>query len=431
MKLVEYPSRDQWSTLLQRPSHDQTKIEKIVRPILDKVQRGGDKALMKFALEYDHVTLDELLVSPEELVQSHDVVPEELKEAIKAAKANIERFHEAQSTPELVMETMPGVLCKRRSVPIQRVGLYVPGGSAPLFSTVLMLGIPARIAGCEEIVMASPTDAKGQVNPAVLYTADLLGIKKILKLGGAQAIAAMAYGTESVPKVDKIFGPGNQYVTVAKQLVSRDTVAIDMPAGPSEVAVFVDKHANPAFAASDLLSQAEHGYDSQVVLVSSSRKMAAAVIEQVDLQLETLPRKEIATVALENSIAIVTQNKADAVDLLNQYAAEHLILQVSNADEIADKIINAGSIFIGPYSPESVGDYASGTNHTLPTSGWARSTAGVSLDSFVKKITYQKLSAEGLQAIGGIVETMATHEQLDAHRNAVTIRLNAIRSGDV
>ncbi len=431
MKLVEYPSRDQWSTLLQRPSHDQTKIEKIVRPILDKVQRGGDKALMKFALEYDHVTLDELLVSPEELVQSHDVVPEELKEAIKAAKANIERFHEAQSTPELVMETMPGVLCKRRSVPIQRVGLYVPGGSAPLFSTVLMLGIPARIAGCEEIVMASPTDAKGQVNPAVLYTADLLGIKKILKLGGAQAIAAMAYGTESVPKVDKIFGPGNQYVTVAKQLVSRDTVAIDMPAGPSEVAVFVDKHANPAFAASDLLSQAEHGYDSQVVLVSSSRKMAAAVIEQVDLQLETLPRKEIATVALENSIAIVTQNKADAVDLLNQYAAEHLILQVSNADEIADKIINAGSIFIGPYSPESVGDYASGTNHTLPTSGWARSTAGVSLDSFVKKITYQKLSAEGLQAIGGIVETMATHEQLDAHRNAVTIRLDAIRSGDV
>ncbi|MEQ8713861.1 MAG: histidinol dehydrogenase [Cyclobacteriaceae bacterium] len=431
MKLVEYPSRDQWSTLLQRPSHDQTKIEKIVRPILDKVQRGGDKALMKFALEYDHVTLDELLVSPEELVQSHDVVPEELKEAIKAAKANIEKFHEAQSTPELVMETMPGVLCKRRSVPIQRVGLYVPGGSAPLFSTVLMLGIPARIAGCEEIVMSSPTDAKGQVNPAVLYTADLLGIKKILKLGGAQAIAAMAYGTESVPKVDKIFGPGNQYVTVAKQLVSRDTVAIDMPAGPSEVAVFVDKHANPAFAASDLLSQAEHGYDSQVVLVSSSRKMAAAVIEQVDLQLETLPRKEIATVALENSIAIVTQNKADAVDLLNQYAAEHLILQVSNADEIADKIINAGSIFIGPYSPESVGDYASGTNHTLPTSGWARSTAGVSLDSFVKKITYQKLSAEGLQAIGGIVETMATHEQLDAHRNAVTIRLDAIRSGDV
>lgn len=431
MKLVEYPSRDQWSKLLQRPTHDQTKVEKIVRPILEKVRRGGDRVLKKFALEYDHVTLEELLVSPEELVESHNVVPDDLKSAIIAAKSNIERFHQAQSTPELVMETMPGVLCKRRSVPIQRVGLYVPGGSAPLFSTVLMLGVPARIAGCEEIVMASPTDAKGQVNPAVLYTADLLGIKKILKLGGAQAIAAMAYGTESVPKVDMIFGPGNQYVTVAKQLVSRDTVAIDMPAGPSEVAVFVDKHANPAFAASDLLSQAEHGYDSQVVLVSSSRKMAAAVIEQVDLQLESLPRKEIAKVALENSIAIVTQNKAKAVDLLNQYAAEHLILQVSNADEVADKIINAGSIFIGPYSPESVGDYASGTNHTLPTSGWARSTAGVSLDSFVKKITYQKLSAEGLQAIGNIVETMATHEQLEAHRNAVTIRLDAIRSGDV
>lgn len=431
MKLVEYPSRDQWSTLLQRPSHDQSKIEKIVRPILDKVQRGGDRALRKFALEYDHVTLEELMVSHEELAQSHDVVDESLKTAIKAAKSNIEKFHKAQRTQELVMETMPGVICKRRSVPIQRVGLYVPGGSAPLFSTVLMLGIPARIAGCEEVIMASPTDAKGNVNPAVLYTADLLGIKKILKLGGAQAIAALAYGTESVPKVDKIFGPGNQYVTVAKQLVSRDTVAIDMPAGPSEVAVFVDKHANPAFAAADLLSQAEHGFDSQVVLVSSSKKMAAKVIEEVNIQLEELPRKEIAKVALENSIAIVLENKTEAVDLLNEYAAEHLILQVSNADEVADQIINAGSIFIGPYSPESVGDYASGTNHTLPTSGWARSTAGVSLDSFVKKITYQKLSAEGLQAIGGIVETMATHEQLEAHRNAVTIRLEAIRKGDV
>ncbi|MEM8895329.1 MAG: histidinol dehydrogenase, partial [Bacteroidota bacterium] len=336
-----------------------------------------------------------------------------------------------QRSTELVMETMPGVLCKRRSVPIQKVGLYVPGGSAPLFSTVLMLGIPAKIAGCEEVIMASPTDAKGQVNPAVLYTANLLGISKILKLGGAQAIAAMAYGTESVPKVDKIFGPGNQYVTVAKQLVSRDTVAIDMPAGPSEVAVMVDKHANPAFAAADLLSQAEHGYDSQVVLVSSSKKMATQVIEEVNTQLQALPRKEIARVALENSIAIVVENKTEAVALLNEYAAEHLILQVNNADEIADQIINAGSIFIGPYSPESVGDYASGTNHTLPTSGWARSTAGVSLDSFVKKITYQKLTAEGLQNIGGIVETMASHEQLEAHKNAVTIRLKAIQSGDV
>lgn len=431
MKVVEYPARDQWSTLLQRPSHDQSKIEKIVRPILDKVQRGGDRALKKFALEYDHVTLDALMVSPEELAQSHEVVDEALKKAIKAAKANIEKFHEAQRVPELVMDTMPGVTCKRRSVPIQRVGLYVPGGSAPLFSTVLMLGIPARIAGCEEVIMASPTDAKGQVNPAVLYTADLLGIHKILKLGGAQAIAALAYGTESVPKVDKIFGPGNQYVTVAKQLVSRDTVAIDMPAGPSEVAVFVDKYAHPGFAAADLLSQAEHGFDSQVVLVSSSRKMSARVIEEVYKQLEELPRKEIAKVALENSIAIVTENKNDAIELLNLYAAEHLILQVSNADEVADQIINAGSIFIGPYSPESVGDYASGTNHTLPTSGWASSTAGVSLDSFVKKITYQKLTAEGLQTIGGIVETMATHEQLEAHRNAVTIRLKAIASGDV
>ncbi len=431
MKLVEYPSRDDWPRLLERPSNDQSKIEKIVKPILDKVVRGGDRALKKFALEYDHVELDNLLVTEDELGNAKKQVDKQLKAAIVAAKDNIEKFHEAQRTTELIMETMPGVLCKRKSIPIGKVGLYVPGGSAPLFSTVLMLGVPARIAGCGEVIMASPTNAKGQVNPAVLYTADLLGIKKVLKLGGAQAIAAMAYGTESVPCVDKIFGPGNQYVTVAKQLVSRDTVAIDMPAGPSEVAVMVDKYANPAFAAADLLSQAEHGYDSQVILVSSSKKMTTRVIEEVSCQLEALPRKAIAAVALENSIAIVVENKEEAIDLLNEYAAEHLILQVNNADEVADKIVNAGSIFIGPYSPESVGDYASGTNHTLPTGGWARSTAGVSLDSFVKKITYQKLTAEGLKKIGPIVETMASHEQLDAHKNAVSIRLKAIQAGDV
>jgi histidinol dehydrogenase len=322
------------------------------------------------------------------------------------------------------------VVCSRKSVPIKRVGLYIPGGSAPLFSTVLMLGIPARIAGCDEIVMSTPTDAKGNISPVILYAAHLLGIEKIVKVGGAQAIAAMAFGTESVPKVDKIFGPGNQYVTLAKQLVSRSIVAIDMPAGPSEVAVFVDRHSNPEFAAADLLSQAEHGFDSQVVLVSSSNKMADKVITEVNRQLLTLPRKDIATISLSQSIAIVVDNKQEGIDLLNFYGAEHLILQVSNADEVADEIINAGSIFIGPYSPESVGDYASGTNHTLPTSGWASSMAGVSLDSFVKKITYQRLTAEGLKNIGPTVEILADHEQLEAHKRAVSIRLKAIENGE-
>ncbi len=426
MKIFIHPERSEWSAILQRPSHDQSKIEKIVKPILDKVQRGGDKALRKFALEYDHVELDSLMVSQAEIEQAYLQVSDELKQAIGQARDNIIKFHEAQKYKDLILETMPGVLCSRRSVPIKKVGLYVPGGSAPLFSTALMLGIPARIAGCEEIVMASPTDAKGQVNPVILYTADMLGIKTIVKIGGAQAIAAMAFGTESVPKVDKIFGPGNQYVTVAKQLVSRDTVAIDMPAGPSEVAVMVDKNANPAFAAADLLSQAEHGYDSQVVLVSTSKKMVDRVMEEVALQLEALPRKDIAKVALESSVAIVVDDEEEAIDLLNEYAAEHLILQVDQPDEMADHIINAGSVFLGPYSPESVGDYASGTNHTLPTSGWARSIAGVSLDSFVKKITYQKLTAEGLKNIGKVVETMAEHEQLMAHKNAVTIRLKSL-----
>ena len=426
MKIFIHPERSEWPAILQRPSHDQSKIEKIVKPILDKVQRGGDKALRKFALEYDHVELDSLMVSQEEIEQAYLQVSDELKQAIGQARDNIIKFHEAQKYKDLILETMPGVLCSRRSVPIKKVGLYVPGGSAPLFSTALMLGIPARIAGCEEIVMASPTDAKGQVNPVILYTADMLGIKTIVKIGGAQAIAAMAFGTESVPKVDKIFGPGNQYVTVAKQLVSRDTVAIDMPAGPSEVAVMVDKNANPAFAAADLLSQAEHGYDSQVVLVSTSKKMVDRVMEEVALQLEALPRKDIAKVALESSVAIVVDDEEEAIDLLNEYAAEHLILQVDQPDEMADHIINAGSVFLGPYSPESVGDYASGTNHTLPTSGWARSIAGVSLDSFVKKITYQKLTAEGLKNIGKVVETMAEHEQLMAHKNAVTIRLKSL-----
>lgn len=429
MKLVKYPKAEEWAELLKRPAQDQEKIEKIVKPILEKVRRGGDRALRKFALEYDHVELSELLVTPEEIKNSVDQVSDEFKAAVDVARKNIYKFHEAQKTADLVMETMPGVVCSRRSVPIKTVGLYIPGGSAPLFSTVLMLGIPARIAGCDEIVMATPTDAKGNISPVILYAAHLLGIEKIVKVGGAQAIAAMAFGTESVPKVDKIFGPGNQYVTLAKQLVSRSIVAIDMPAGPSEVAVFVDKHSNPEFAASDLLSQAEHGFDSQVVLVSSSNKMADKVIAEVNRQLLTLPRKDIATISLSQSVAIVVDNKQEGIDLLNYYGAEHLILQVRNADEVADEIINAGSVFIGPYSPESVGDYASGTNHTLPTSGWASSMAGVSLDSFVKKITYQRLTAEGLKNIGPAVEILADHEQLEAHKRAVSIRLKAIENG--
>jgi histidinol dehydrogenase len=431
MKLVKYPKPAEWAEILKRPSQDQDKIEKIVKPILEKVKRGGDRALRKFALEYDHVELAELLVTIEEIEESVNHVSEEFKAAIDIARSNIYKFHDAQKTSDLVMETMPGVVCSRRSVPIKTVGLYIPGGSAPLFSTVLMLGIPARIAGCDEIIMATPTDAKGKISPVILYAAHLLGIEKIIKVGGAQAIAAMAFGTESVPKVDKIFGPGNQYVTLAKQLVSRSVVAIDMPAGPSEVAVFVDKHSNPAFAAADLLSQAEHGFDSQVVLVSSSNKMADKVIAEVSRQLATLPRKDIATISLEQSVAIVVENKQEGIDLLNYYGAEHLILQVSNAEEVADDIINAGSVFIGPYSPESVGDYASGTNHTLPTSGWASSMAGVSLDSFVKKITYQRLTAEGLKNIGPAVEILAAHEQLEAHKRAVSIRLKAIEDGEI
>ena len=428
MRLAKHPERDEWYQFLARPADNNAKIEKVVKPILDRVKRGGDKALKKLAEEFDHVDLDSLLVSEEEIKAATDHVPEQLKQAILLAKNNIEQFHLAQVEEEISLEIMPGVQCSRKSIPIQKVGLYIPGGTAPLFSTVLMLAIPARIAGCQEIVVCTPTDTLGNVNPIVLYAANLLGVTKILKLGGAQAIGALAYGSESVPKVDKIFGPGNQYVTVAKQLVMNDGVAIDMPAGPSEVAVFVDKHSNPSFAAADLLSQAEHGMDSQVLLISSSKKMAKLVLDEVEQQLVELPRKEIASLALENSWAIVVENKSEGVELINEYAPEHLILSVENADEIADKIVNAGSVFIGEYTPESAGDYASGTNHTLPTSGWAKSMAGVSVDSFVKKITYQRITSEGLQTIGPAIEIMAEHERLDGHKNAVSVRLRSIEN---
>ncbi len=424
MRVIISPSKKEWKKELARPIQKIKEIEKIVKPIMRKVHRQGDKALKKFALEYDHVEIKTLLVNREEIKASYDLVREELKNAISIAKQNIEKFHQAQITPDLSMEIMPGVTCMRRSKAIQKVGLYIPGGTAPLFSTVLMLGIPANIAGCEEIILCTPPDKEGRIHPAILYAADQIGIDKIIKAGGAQAIAAMAYGTETVPKVDKIFGPGNQYVTAAKQLSTKKGLAIDMPAGPSEVLVYADESAIPEFVASDLLSQAEHGIDSQVILVTTSEKLAKKILLEVDKQLEKLPRKEIALKALENSVAVVMPNQDKAIDLINDYAPEHLIIAVSDEEEVVRRIINAGSVFIGNFTPESAGDYASGTNHTLPTYGFAKNYSGVSLDSFVKKITYQKITEDGIRNLGPTVEIMAENELLQAHKNAVTIRLN-------
>jgi histidinol dehydrogenase len=428
MQLLINPSPEKWKKSLARPTQKTKDINKIVKPILKKVQKRGDKALRKFALEYDHVQLDSLLVSAEEIAIAKELVSKELQEAIFIAKSNIERFHSAQITPELVEEVMPGVVCRRKSVAIQRVGLYIPGGTAPLFSTVLMLGIPAHLAGCKEIVLCTPPNREGKIHPAILFAADLVGISKIVKVGGAQAIAALTFGTESVPQVDKIFGPGNQYVTAAKQIVTKYGVAIDMPAGPSEVLVYADESAIPAFVAADLLSQAEHGVDSQVVLVTPTDKFAKKVLKEIDEQLEELPRRDIAFKALSNSTVVVMDDQEKAVALINNYAPEHLILAVENEDEITEAIHSAGSVFIGNYTPEAAGDYASGTNHTLPTYGYARSYSGLSLDSFVKKITYQKITPEGLKTLGPVVEIMAENEMLQAHKHAVTVRLNHLKA---
>lgn len=416
-----------WQKHLARPAMDTKKIKKIIKPIFEKVAKSGDKALRKFAQEYDHVQLDPLLASTEEIQTAASLLSPELIQAIAVAKSNLEKFHAAQATPELVVEVMPGVTCRRKSVPIQRVGLYIPGGTAPLFSTVLMLGIPAQLAGCTEVAICTPTNRKGEIHPAILYTAQLVGITKVVKIGGAQAIAALTFGTESVPKVDKIFGPGNQYVTAAKQEATKYGVAIDMPAGPSEVLVYADETAIPAFVAADLLSQAEHGVDSQVVFITSSEKFAHKVMTEINLQLETLPRKEIAAKALTNSCAVILEDQASAIALINEYAPEHLILAVKKEEEVAKQIHSAGSVFLGNYSPEAAGDYASGTNHTLPTSGYARNYSGVSLDSFVKKITYQKITPKGLKALGPVVEIMAANEQLDAHKQAVSVRLEYLK----
>lgn len=427
MQVFKYPRKDQWDNLLKRPEYDLSGLFDKVKVILDDIKSLGDKALRTYSEKFDGFKEQEWLVSDEEIDKACLEVSSELKDAIYKAMLNIEKFHRAQVIPERVIETMAGVVCRQKCVPIERVGLYIPGGTAPLFSTVLMLAVPAMIAGCKEVILCTPPDKQGNIHPAILYTASLVGVKTIYKLGGVQAIGALAYGTESVPKVDKIFGPGNSYVTAAKQLVSLKDVAIDMPAGPSEVEVMADESANPAFIASDLLSQAEHGVDSQVILMTDDEKLITKVESEINAQLNHLSRKDIAAKALDNSRIILLRNKDEMIEMTNAYAPEHLIIAMRDDDEVADRIVNAGSVFVGNYTPESAGDYASGTNHTLPTHGYARAYSGVNLDSYVKKITFQKISREGLQEIGPVIEKMAAAEQLDAHKNAVSIRLASLK----
>ena len=428
MKVFNEPKRNEWASIIERPSIDAAQLNDNVRNIIDEVIAGGDAAIKKITLQFDRVSINELRVTAEKIAAAENLISAALKTAIQLAKVNIEIFHNSQIQKVERIETMPGVWCWRKSVGIEKVGIYIPGGSAPLFSTVLMLGIPAKIAGCKEIVLCTPPNEQGDIHPAILYAASLVGVTAIYRVGGAQAIAAMAYGTKTIPKVHKIFGPGNQYVTAAKQLVQQNGIAIDMPAGPSEVCVWADENAIPSFVAADLLSQAEHGPDSQVILVANNKEIVSAIQLEIDLQLSALPRKDFATKALANSKAIILSNQDQAIDLINAYAPEHLILSVDNALQIADKIINAGSVFIGNYSPESVGDYASGTNHTLPTNGYAKAYSGVSLDSFVKKITFQQLTERGLMNIAPTVIEMAEAEGLQAHSNAVSVRLNLIKS---
>ena len=428
MKVFNEPKINEWTSIIERPSIDAAQLNDNVRNIIDDVIAGGDAAIKKITLQFDRVSINELKVTAEKIAAAENLLTPGLKTAIQLAKVNIEIFHNSQIQKVERIETMPGVWCWRKSVGIEKVGIYIPGGSAPLFSTVLMLGIPAKIAGCKEIILCTPPNEQGEINPAILYAASLVGVTAIYSVGGAQAIAAMAYGTATIPKVHKIFGPGNQYVTAAKQLVQQNGIAIDMPAGPSEVCVWADENAIPSFVAADLLSQAEHGPDSQVILVANNKAIVSAIQLEIDLQLSALPRKDFASKALANSKAIILSNQDQAIDLINAYAPEHLILSVDNALQIADKIINAGSVFIGNYSPESVGDYASGTNHTLPTNGYAKAYSGVSLDSFVKKITFQQLTERGLMNIAPTVIEMAEAEGLQAHSNAVSVRLNLIKS---
>lgn len=422
MKTITFPQKSAWKSIISRPVADSSTLLAKVKSVLEEVQQQGDAAVQKYTLQFDGVSLTQLSVTEEELQEAVESLDKDLKKAIESAADNIRTFHAHQLKQEPIVETMKGILCWRKSVGIEKVGLYIPGGSAPLFSTILMLGIPASIAGCSEVILCSPPDKSGKLHPAILFAAQLVGIRKIFKIGGVQAIGAMAYGTETVPAVYKIFGPGNQYVTAAKQLVQMDGLAIDMPAGPSEVCVMADDTAVPAFVAADLLSQAEHGPDSQVLLVSTSASLINQVNEELEKQLSALTRKELAAIALSNSRAVLMNTIEEAIELVNAYAAEHLIIACDQAEAIAENIVNAGSVFIGNYSPESVGDYASGTNHTLPTNAYARMYSGVSVDSFVKKITFQKLTREGLLSIAGTVEIMAEAEGLSAHARAVTIR---------
>lgn len=426
MKKIQYPQPNEWAEILKRPVLDMETLRDTVNEVLKCVKTEGDKAVLKYEERFDKVKLESLVVTETEIKEAEDEVPVELKNAILLAQKNIHTFHSAQKFVGNKVETVSGVTCWQKAVAIEKVGLYIPGGTAPLFSTVLMLATPAQIAGCKEIVLCTPPNKEGKVNPAILYAAKVAGVNKIFKAGGVQAIGAMAYGTESIPKVYKIFGPGNQYVMAAKQQVSLHDVAIDMPAGPSEVEVLADESANPAFVAADLLSQAEHGVDSQVLLVTTSEKLIKNVEQEVELQLARLPRKEIAEKSLQNSKLVLVRNMDEAIAMTNEYAPEHLIVETNNYMEIAEKVINAGSVFLGTLTPESAGDYASGTNHTLPTNGYAKAYSGVSLDSFIRKITFQEITREGIQTIGPAIELMAANEQLDAHKNAVTVRLNAI-----
>ena len=428
MKKILKPKSSEWAAILKRPTQTVADIEKTVVQIFDEIKNDGDTAVKKYTEKFDGISPDQLRISQAEIEQASDLLDDKLKESIELAKNNIAKFHKAQVTENVEVETSNGVKCWQQKKPIQKVGLYIPGGTAPLFSSILMLAIPAKIAGCREVVLCTPPGKDGMINPAILYTANLCGIDQIFKVGGIQAIGAMTFGTQEIPKVYKIFGPGNQFVTVAKQLATKYQVAIDMPAGPSELLVYADDTANPAFVASDLLSQAEHGVDSQVVLVSTSEMIIDKVIDEIKGQLAVLPRKAIAEKAIENSVAILIDSEEEAMDLINEYGPEHFIVCSKNEDYFVENVENAGSVFVGNYSPESAGDYASGTNHTLPTNGYAKQYSGVNLDSFMKSITFQKVSEQGLQNIGPAVELLAEAEGLQAHKNAVSIRLKALKN---
>ena len=427
MNIVKYPAREEWASIVERPHLDVAELNQTVANVLADVKTRGDEAVKGYELKFDHIDLDELAVSEAEMEEAENLVSKPLREAIELAHENILKFHESQRFRTKKVETQPGVVCWQKSVPIEKVGLYIPGGTAPLFSTVLMLATPAKIAGCSEIVLCTPPDRQGRVNPAILVAARVAGVSRIFKIGGVQAVGAMAYGTESVPKVYKIFGPGNQYVMAAKQQVSLHDVAIDMPAGPSEVCVIADEMASPEFVAADLLSQAEHGTDSQVILITTSHKLIDSVLQEVERQLRQLSRKEIAQRSLENSRIILVNDMKEAMDLSNAYAPEHLVIQTEDYEELAGRVVNAGSVFLGRYACESAGDYASGTNHTLPTHGYATTYNGVNLDSYCRKVTFQHLTPEGVRAIGRAVELMAEAEQLDAHKNAMTVRINSLK----